>query len=481
MIGKHRFVKVIPCVFVAAALTVLPTGGQPAAQIQPGATLVITGGTLIDGTDRGPVKNATVVIRNQRIEQVVLDGSRPPLPPGSGEIKADGKFIVPGLIDSHVHYRGWAGPLYLAHGVTTIFDAGNWTAWILAQRFAVAGSLVPGPRIFAAGGTIDGTASTLPHAVKVSSEAEAREAVRRHVKNGVDFIKAYRLLSPPLLRAIIEEAHAAGLAVRGDIAVNARDAAEYGIDSLEHLSGIQIATIKDPEMLRQLETRRPDVFFGTLESPAAMDRTAFPDMIRLLIAKGVALTPTLALWRGVHPRSLEYEQEDREFVKEPRHAFIPELERRGIVLRFAKRLQDPKFKVALSNIQAFVRAFAEAGGTILAGSDSSFSTHGLELHRELQLLVDAGLTPMQALQSATRNPARVLRKGSELGTIEPGKLADLLIVTADPLAAITNLRKIETVIRNGQILDTAYSGDFIDLFPWAMTEDFRKMVEEQLK
>ena len=153
--------------------------------------IILAGGTVIDGTDSGPLKDAAVVISGKRIEAILPHGSEYKAAPNTRVIRADGKFVLPGLFDTHVHYLGWAAPLYLANGVTSITDAGNWTPWILAQKFAVAGGLVPGPRIFAAAGQIDSPPGTYPHSINVSSEEEARAVVREHVRRGVDFIKAY--------------------------------------------------------------------------------------------------------------------------------------------------------------------------------------------------------------------------------------------------------------------------------------------------
>ena len=122
----------------------------------PAARIVLTGGTLIDGTGAGPIENATVVISGDRIEQVLTGDTRSfESDPNTQVIEIDGKFLLPGLIDGHVHYLGWAAPLYLTHGITSVLDLGNWTPWILAQRFAVANNLVPGPRIFTSAGQID--------------------------------------------------------------------------------------------------------------------------------------------------------------------------------------------------------------------------------------------------------------------------------------------------------------------------------------
>ncbi|MFB3067996.1 MAG: amidohydrolase family protein, partial [Acidobacteriota bacterium] len=207
------------------------TVGQDQA---PAGKIVLRGGTLIDGTGKGPVENATVVIAGNRFEVILSgDASQYESEPNTRVIDVEGKYLLPGLIDGHVHYLGWAAPLYLAQGVTSVLDLGNYTPWILAQKFAVANDLVPGPRIFTSAGQLDSPPGTFPHSVNVSTEEEARAVVREHAGRGVDYIKAYTMIRPELLKAIIEEARAADLVVRGHITVSAREAALFGIASLE--------------------------------------------------------------------------------------------------------------------------------------------------------------------------------------------------------------------------------------------------------
>ena len=447
----------------------------------PTGKIVLRGGTLIDGTGRGPVENATVVIAGNRFEVILSgDASQYESEPNTRVIEVEGKYLIPGLIDGHVHYLGWAAPLYLAQGVTSVLDLGNYTPWILAQKFAVANQLVPGPRIFTSAGQLDSPPGTFPHSVNVSTEEEAREVVREHAGRGVDYIKAYTMIRPELLKAIIEEARAADLVVRGHITVSAREAALFGIASLEHMSGIAIATIDDPEILQEIEQRRtePEYVMATVRELAPlMQPELFDDLIELMVKQGTALSPTLvSWWMGVHPHTREYEEQDQAFLRDPRLSFIPELSRQSIVGRYSRSRRarsDPKFQVGYAKSQEFIKSFLEAGGTVIASSDTTLGAMpGMDLHRELQLLVDSGLSPLEALQAATRNPAQLIGQGHELGTIESGKLADLIVIGGDPLQDIRNTQMIEMVIKDGEVLDIDFDAQFQDLIPRPLSADY---------
>lgn len=463
------------------------TGAKPPREGKAGTEIrkiVLTGATLIDGTDRAPIANATVVIERGRIQTVQAQAGEVAAEPGVKIIRLNGKFLLPGLFDSHVHYLGWAAPLYLAGGITSVADAGNWTAWILAQRWAVATGLVPGPRIFTAGGQLDSPPGTYPHSINVATEESAREAVRQHVRRGVDFIKVYTMLQMPMIKAIVEEAHAAGLPVRGHITVSAREAAQAGLDSLEHISGVAIATMENAEKLKEIERRRGDpAFLPTTVTDLAfyMRPERFDDLIGVLIQQKTFLDPTLvSWWMGVHPHTREYEAEDRAALANPALSFIPDLSRGGIVNRYARNIHDrsdPKFKTGFANVQKFVKSFVAAGGKVVAGSDTTLlSMPGADLHREMELLVEAGLTPLQVLQAATRNAADLMRKGKDLGTVEAGKLADLIVLGADPLKDIRNTRKVEMVIKDGKIQDIEMNPQFMDALPRPITKEYLRML-----
>ena len=265
--------------------------------------IVIRGGTLIDGTGGPPMPNAVVVIRGNRIETVSRNGQAS-YPAGARVLEADGKFIVPGLMDAHCHYQDWMPELMLNYGVTSVFEIGGGGAWGLAQRQAVARGKIPGPRIFVAVGSIAGAriaavsstagaGGALSNRQVIGTAAQASEVTRRFIDAGADMVKVHR--GPPLevYRAAIDEAHRAGLPVVVQPlgpTVYAREAVLAGADILEHAAGVGYSIAKDPAKWEG---------FGTTIEVHSIDPTPFADMddakaqelIRLMVDRNVYLEP----------------------------------------------------------------------------------------------------------------------------------------------------------------------------------------------
>ncbi len=423
------------------------------------------GATLIDGTGRGPRRDATLLIENEHIS-AVGDKSEIAIPEDAKVHDVGGRWIVPGLIDAHMHFfqsgglytrpdvidlravRPYAEEIagirerlsstlarYLASGVTSVVDMGGPT-WTFEVRELARRSMLA-PRVVLAGPLIS---TTLPSALKsddppiaqVESPEGARLAVRRQSRRRPDFIKIWFIpaWSRPLsmeinwVAAVIEESHAQGLrvAVHATELAVARAAVEAGADILAH-------SVRD---------RRVDDAF-----------------VQLLKTRAVVYVTTLAVNEGY--RKALQEQVD--------------------LTAFERRVGDPEVLATLDDLEALppwkrwsqwlriwpgpefmfwnLKRLYARGISIAAGSDAGNigTLHGSGLHRELELMAEAGLTPAEILTAATLGGARVMGRSAELGTLEPGKLADLLVLIADPLADIRNLRRIHSVVKGGRVFD----------------------------
>lgn len=393
------------------------------AQARP---LVITGATVIPGTDSKPRPGASVVIEGGHIACVGSPAACP-APRGARTINGHGRWLIPGLFDAHVHIteeQGRFGPLYLAFGITSVRDMGGYVDSLLALRAKIAAGRALGPRVYFAGNPIDGDPPEWPNLypkvpVVVRTAGEARQAVREAKAAGVDFIKLYHGLSPSLLAAAVSEAHAQGLKATADLIPwrFAPDSAiSAGLDGFEH-------TVPPPDGDFEIWTH------DSVRMDALMDR---------IRASGAAVTSTMVIFERFLPTLP---------ITEPSYQALPP----ALQQRSAEMLRDSRTGRLLSYACRIARAVSVKGGLLLAGTDSYFMvSYPGDLHRELELLVGCGLTPKQALAAGTRNPARWLGADS-LGTIERGKVADLVLLRGDPLADIRQTRRIELVITGGQV------------------------------
>ena len=439
--------------------------------------LVIEGGTLIDGTGRAPLRDAVIVIEGNKIAAVGEKGRVTP-PPGAQVISAAGKFVLPGLIDTHVHWDGWMPELFLAHGVTTAVDFSS-TDWMVRQRQILLDGRMRGPRLFVTAAIGGGR---LLWDSPPSPAAESAQIARRLTREAgpgrekYNLTKAYTELTADQLQAIVEESHKAGRYVVAHLgSLDARQAVEIGVDALAHASGVAAATITDPakaEELRNFARMGISVDYPLyVMYHAFMDPAKVDELIPLLVQKNVRIEPDLVntSGRGVPTHREVWKAEDRRLLQDPNLDYVP-VDNRGRVFYYDSwdqldSQQRDQFLRGYTNLQTFLRKFVQAGGKLLAGCDTaSFVLPGVCLHREMQLYVDAGLTPMQAIQAATKNNAEFLQE-SGLGTIEPGKLADLILLLENPLADIRNTKTVDVVIKDGEVIDTRYHDDFVNPEP----------------
>lgn len=455
--------------------------------------IVVQGGRLIDGNGGNPVDHATVVIEGNRITRVAA--GKVDAPKEARAIDASGKTVLPGLIDNHVHYRNHSAELFLAHGVTSVRDLGNPLGWILAQRDGVAMGKIPGPRIFCAGGGFYGRATAEFHLVP-ADPGEARRATVELMDQGVDYLKTHLGVPPDIARAVAEEAHEAGLRVTGHLESSILPYAAAGVDGVEHATGCAEATIRSEEGLKKLASIK--LWLAKFLGPWTLaEREHFSEVTEFLAKRGTFIEPTMVLWGSSMGMRERWEREDYELLNEPGLSYIPEDQRllwlNHHYLAYGPRpKEEPVQDVVIGNrysiygilpedqlreghrrLQMFLCELVKAGGHVVTGTDAGAAViPGRSLHREMGFLVAAGLSPMQAIQAATKVGADYLGKGSELGTVEKGKLADLIVVNGDPLTDITHIRKIDTVIKDGEIVDTRYHESFCNPIPRPTGREF---------
>jgi len=446
---------------ILLALALLVPASATHVQAQ---SLLISGGTLIDGTGRPPVDNIHILVRDGVIAEIT---SVAPAAGGVERIDARGRFILPGLIDSHVHYRDWKGELFLAHGVTTVYDLGNPHYYQAALKHGFNSGRLRGPRYFFCGEVrlpdeAEGPAVLRRGLDVIRKPGEATAIVARLKAAGVDCLKLNERFSAELFTALARAAAGAGLRVISH-SWNVSDSVRWGIGGVEHMEGIALATAASPRAKEAIARMHLEAGHKNSALYQWMDPADFDRVIRELVGRNVFVNPTLAFeWKALTPRRDDHEREDQRLLGIPALAYVP-VDDRLVILgqyRWAEgRASDElqRFRGGYGKVQQFLARFARAGGRIYAGTDSSAATSpGLSLHHEMQLLVDAGLTPMQAIRAATIHGAELLGLERRLGSVEPGKVADLVLLDANPLQDISNTRKIVAVIKDGRVVDSTY-------------------------
>jgi hypothetical protein len=404
-------------------------------------TLAIVGGTLIDGTGAAAVPDSAVLIVKGRI---VAAGPRQlvKIPHGATKVDARGKTILPGLWDMHAHFEQveW-GPIYLAAGVTTVRDCGNEFEFITAVRDAIANGRGLGPRLLLAG-IVDGTGPLSLGVERVDTAEQAKMWVDRYHEAGFQQIKIYSSVQLEELKIVAAEAHRLGMSVTGHIpeGLTAYQGIDAGMDMINHIE--YVVDIMRPPLLpsaTRLDSLRAD---GDVDvnSPEAKKAVAF------LVEHGTVIDPTLALFELYSASS-----------EKPVASFEPGLAKVAPELTEELSFAAPPGpftglaeKAEKKGVEV-VGVLHRAGVPIVAGTDQAVPGHSL--HREIELYVQAGFTPMEAIQAATIVPARAMGIDKEVGTIEAGKRADVVILGANPLEAIRNIRSVEFVVTNGVMYD----------------------------
>ena len=444
-----------------------------AGEIRGQTPIAITGVTVIDMKTGSRVQNTSVIISDKRI---TATGRNLKIPKNSRIIDGRGKFLIPGLWDMHVHALrpdrfDHFFPLFIANGVTGIRDMGTTAEGfaILARlRSEIGSGMRAGPRIIAAGRILDGPKPVVPvNSIPFSGEAAARDAVTTLKRSGADFVKVYDGVSREEYFAIVDQARKLALPVAGHVPTNvsAAEASNAGQRTFEHLGNI----IRSCSSLdgKTIDDRTAESMKVTTPGPSSIPaRIAARSKIELATFDGSKCralysafvknktwqVPTLATKR---PLSLF---DDGGFTSDRRMKYISvkELENWRPENYFFLKFRTPEFILEKKRIYLWelklVRDMHRAGVGFLAGTDipGAYTYPGFSLHDELELFVENGFTPLDALRSATLNPAIMLGLERDLGTVEKGKLADLVLLDADPLADIKNTTTISAVFTNGR-------------------------------
>jgi imidazolonepropionase-like amidohydrolase len=415
---------------------------------QPKGALVFVHAKLFDAETAETRPDTTVVINGNKIVAVGADG-KVALPKNAEIVDAAGKTLMPGLWDMHVHIQPGDGLLDIACGVTSVRDLANDTDMLLAMRHRFDEGVEIGPRVVMAG-FIDGRGPFQgPTKVFADNEEEAKAAIDNYARLGYVQIKVYSSLKPELLPKIVAMAHAHGMRVSGHVpsGMNAEQFVRNGVDEIQHMNFIFLNFMPQVK-----DTRTPARFtevaaHGTEIDPASEQVRAF---IQLLKDHKIVLDPTLAIFEGM--------LDDRPGKMSAGYAAVadsmPAQVRRGFLYGGLEvpNGMDQRYQDSFDHMLRMLKALYEAGVPIVAGTDS---LAGFTLHRELELYEKAGIPAAKVLQLATLGAARVVKRDAELGSIAPGKLADVILVEGDPAAHVSDVRRVRTVVKDGVVYQAA--------------------------
>jgi imidazolonepropionase-like amidohydrolase len=424
-------------------------------------TLAITHVTVIDVTGAAPKADMTVTVRGGRIAEIKKSSRK--IPKETQVVDGRGKFLIPGLWDMHVHtnFGDWLPggkeiilPLFVANGITGVRDMGGDLHLLKEWRDQIDSGTIVGPRMVISGPMIDGAPPHFPASVPVSTAAEGRRAVDDLKQGGADFIKVQSYIPRDAYFAVAEESKKQGMPFVGHVpdAIRASEASNAGQKSIEHYTGIfeGCSTIED-ELLKG--PKGPRRVVETYSEPKCAA------LIALLAKNGTWQVPTLIWERG------QWLIDDLDLSQSPGAKYAAASLRNETYKTFTESIMKELDTDPVAYRRQFVAkelemtlAMHRAGVPLMAGTDTAAGVYvmpGFSLHQELELFVEAGLTPMEALQTATLNPAKFLGRMHDLGTVETGKLADLVLLDASPLDDIRNTQKISAVVLGGRYFSRA--------------------------
>lgn len=434
---RPRYERLLPQLARAAGVDGVARLAEAAtsARTVPHGPLAITGATLIDGTNRAPIADAVVVLDG---DTIVAAGPRGAIaiPAGATTLDATGKFLVPGLWDMHAHVEQVEqGGVYLAAGVTTVRDMGNILDFITGIRDAIERGQGIGPRVLV-DGLVDGEGPGSLGTLRITAPGDIAKVVDQLRALGCPEVKIYSSMAPALVAPIATYAHAHGMRVVGHVpdGMTSQQAVDAGYDSISHLNSLFDADDGPKDLSRDEALARR----ATLD----LSRPAFATLIATLASHHTVIDDTTALFEQFSFAPDDLAKREPGLARLPRELaalFAPVSPKSAALASkaFAKNLE----------LLALLRAHHIP---VVAGTDITIPGHSL--HRELELYVLAGYTPLEALQAATSVPARFMHR-DDLGTIEAGKRADVVVLAADPLADIHNIRRIDRVVARGVIYD----------------------------
>ncbi len=433
------------------------------AQSPPVSVVIIHDVTVIDVTGAPAQPHRTVIVREGRIEEIAssamgMGGKLPGV-----HVDGSGKFMIPGLWDMHVHmvFGTWFPrgkeitlPVFVANGVTGVRDMGGELDVLRQWRKEIAAGTLIGPRMIISGPMLDGPQPRFPSSIAVSSPEDGRHAVDDLKRRGADFIKLQSLIPRDAVFAIADEARQQHITFVGHVpdSVRASEASNAGQKSFEHLIGIfEGSSPLEDEFLKGAKNETKFL--------SSYDPVRASALFALLAKNHTWQCPTLVWELGGNLI------DETDFAGDVRAKYVPAYWKEVTWKRFKDEILHDFNTDDLATRKRFVQkelevvnAMHRAGVQFLAGTDTPPGVYifpGSSLHEELQRFVAAGFTPMEALQTATLNPAKFFGIEDQLGTIEKGKLADLVLLEANPLDDIRNTQKIAAVIVNGRYLSRA--------------------------
>ncbi|HEY1265793.1 MAG TPA: amidohydrolase family protein, partial [Candidatus Binatia bacterium] len=426
-------------------------------------SLVVKGGNLIDGTGRAPIEDAVVVIQNGRFQAVGRSGAIA-VPAGAEVIDVKGQTMLPGFIDGHGHLEDFHGELYLHLGITTcasieLYQDGPWTR---AQKEGTALGKIRGPRIWMTGRAIGGVGTghdafgsrTFRDNIIVTNPDEVRRAIQRKKEFGCEILKVNEFLSLDLLKVACDEAHRLGMPVAAH-SWDAVGSSNAGVDAIEHIWSVGYSSIPYAPARRKLAEDRLGGVIDQELAGAYYQTENYDEVIGAMVEHGVAWTPTIAKWlRPFSPSAEKFRARENEILDNP-DADLPAAVRTVTDNAYEKLLkrympqQREQAKRGYEKASEFIRRFVAAGGILKEGSDPPRGMAALLMHQALAMDVDAGVPPMKAIQAATHNVAKTFKKEKDYGSIEAGKVADLIAVEGDPLKDIWATQNVKLVVIDG--------------------------------